>query len=207
MKIFITEDNKILLKNLTFLLSGEKSMEVIGTATSAEECLKSIENLEVDILITDLGLPEMQGIDLISEVKKIYPNILIIANTIYEDNATVFQAIRNGASGYMLKGSTPREFIEAIEALHLGGAPMSPSIAKKVILEFQKYSFDESSLLSSREIEILKLIENGLSYSECATKLSISTHTVNSHIKKIYQKLHATNKQEAVLKAKQKGIL
>lgn len=209
MKLYIVEDNIILLQSLHILLQGEPDIEVTGTFESAQHALRALKKSEGDInvLLTDLGLPDMQGDQFIYEVKRYFPQILIIVNTICEESQAVFNAIRAGASGYMLKGSSPRELIEALYELYEGGAPMSPRIAKKVIGEFQNNQFEESYLLSSREQEVLKLIEQGYSYTECATSLCISRHTVNSHIKKIYQKLHAQNKSEALLRAKQKGIL
>jgi len=205
--LFIVEDNLLLQKNLELLLNGEPEMEVLGTASSAEAALDALRECQPDILITDLGLPEMPGVALIQAVKARFPQVQIIANTIYEDNDTVFQAIRAGASGYLLKGSTPRILIEAIRELYEGGAPMSPRIAKKVIMEMQECAPEEQYLLTPREQEVLRLIEKGFSYAETGEALFISTHTVNAHIKRIYQKLHAKNRTEALTIARQKGIL
>ena len=207
MTLFIVEDNLLLQKNLELLLNGEPEMEVLGTASSAEAALDALRECQPDILITDLGLPEMPGVALIQAVKARFPQVQIIANTIYEDNDTVFQAIRAGASGYLLKGSTPRVLIEAIRELYEGGAPMSPRIAKKVIMEMQECAPEEQYLLTPREQEVLRLIEKGFSYAETGEALFISTHTVNAHIKRIYQKLHAKNRTEALTIARQKGIL
>lgn len=207
MKVFIVEDNELLLKNLEILLCGEERIEVVGVSQSAEEALMKLEECEANILITDLGLPNMQGVELVSKVRKEYRDMLVIVNTISEDTQTVFDAIRAGASGYMLKGSSPRDLIGALFELYEGGAPMSPRIAKKVIAQMHDTLPNDEFLLSHREKEVLQLIEQGLSYTECASKLCISRHTVNSHIKKIYQKLHAQNKSEALTKAKQKGII
>jgi two-component system NarL family response regulator len=149
----------------------------------------------------------MQGADLVSAVRTDFVDLQVIVNTISEDSQTVFDAIRAGASGYMLKGSSPRDLIAALFELYEGGAPMSPRIARKVIAQMHENIHTDEFLLSYREKEVLQLIEQGFSYMECAKKLSISRHTVNSHIKKIYQKLHAQNKTEALTKAKQKGII
>lgn len=207
MKLYIIEDNQILLQNLTILLNGENDIEVQGGAICAEDALKELQELEIDIVITDMGLPGMSGVEFIKELKIVKPHIQIIANTICEDNETVFDAIRSGASGYMLKGSTPRELIEALHELYSGGAPMSSKIARKVILEMQSETANEQYLLTPKEKEVLRLIEKGYSYQESAKELSVSRHTINSHIKKIYQKLHAKNKQEALLQARKIGII
>lgn len=207
MKLFIVEDDNLLLQNLNLLLSGENNIQVIGSSSSAEDALKKILNQEIDILLTDLGLPQMQGVEFIQEVKKMDSRLQVIVNTINEDNETVFDAIRSGASGYILKGSTPRELIEAINELYEGGAPMSPKIARKVILEMQSVTINEQYLLSNKEREVLKLIEKGCSYLESAKELHVSKHTINSHIKKIYQKLHVKNKTEAIIQARKIGII
>lgn len=208
MRLYIVEDDLVLLRSLEILFGGEGAIEIVGSATRAEDALDKLGSIEAEILLTDLSLPGMKGIELICEVSQKLPGLLIIVHTISEENQTVFDAICAGASGYMLKGSSPRELIEALAELYEGGAPMSPRIAKKVIKTFQQNNTSSmESLLSTRELEVLKLIEQGLSYTECASHLCISRHTVNSHIKKIYHKLHASNKAEALLFAKQKGIL
>jgi two-component system NarL family response regulator len=130
-----------------------------------------------------------------------------MAHTVFDDRETVFSAIKAGASGYILKGSTPRDLIDALNTLAKGGAPMSPKIARKVIREFQDEGVDEQYLLSPRERDIVKEIENGLTYKDIAVKFSISPHTVHTHIKKIYEKLQAKDRQQALVAARKKGII
>ncbi len=207
MKIIIIEDDPLLRENLKLLLSGEKGIAIVGAWGSAEEALSAIKDLSFDIMLVDLGLPGMLGVELIKKVKEEKPEVEILAHTIFEDRENVFSAIKAGASGYILKGSSPRELIEALHSLHQGGAPMSPKIARKLIREFQDEEMSEEYLLSHREKEIAKCIEDGLAYKEIAEKLSISPHTVHTHIKKIYEKLHAKNRQEALSTARKKGII
>jgi DNA-binding NarL/FixJ family response regulator len=207
MRLAIIEDDTMLRDNLRLLLSGEGSIEVVGAFGSAEEALQGLPGCCPELLLVDLGLPGMTGVEFIEKVKHEMPAVEIMAHTIYEDRETVFSAIKAGASGYLLKGSTPREIVEALFNLHDGGAPMSPKIARKVIGEFQLYGPGEQYLLTPREKEILKRIEAGLAYKEVAEKLSISPHTVHSHIKKIYEKLHARNRREALINARRKGII
>ena len=135
------------------------------------------------------------------------PGVEIMVHTVYEDRDSVFSAIKAGASGYILKGSTPRELVEALYNVHQGGSPMSPKIARKVIREFQDESIQEQYFLSHRETEIVKSIEQGMSYKEIADRFSISPHTVHSHIKHIYEKLQAKDRQDALVKARKKGII
>jgi len=207
MKVSIVEDDVLLRQNLKLLLSGETGITVVSVYGSAEEALAGIKRSRPEILLADIGLPGMSGIELIGELKEQMPDLEIMAHTVFDDRETVFSAIKAGASGYILKGSTPRELIDALHTLAKGGSPMSPKIARKVIREFQDEGVDEQYLLSHRETEIVKEVENGLTYKDIATKLSISPHTVHTHIKNIYEKLHAKDRQGALVAARKKGII
>jgi DNA-binding NarL/FixJ family response regulator len=207
MKVSIVEDDVLLRQNLKLLLSGERGISVVSVYGSAEEALSGIKRTRPEILLADIGLPGMSGIELIRELKEQMPGLEIMAHTVFDDRETVFSAIKAGASGYLLKGSTPRELIDALHTLAKGGSPMSPKIARKVIREFQDEGIDEQYLLSHRETEIVKEVENGLSYKDIAVKLTISPHTVHTHIKNIYEKLHAKDRQGALVAARKKGII
>lgn len=207
MKIIIVEDDPLLLENLTLLLRGEEGITVTGAFRSAEDALKGLKKAAPEVLLTDIGLPGMSGIELIKRAKEDLPELEIIAHTVFEDRDRVFSAIKAGASGYMLKGSSPRELIESIHALHKGGAPMSPKIARKIILELQDEATSEEFLLTQREKEIVKRVEEGLTYKAIGERLSISIHTVHTHIKNIYEKLQAKDRNDAIFKARQKGII
>jgi two-component system NarL family response regulator len=136
MRLAIVEDNLLLLENLRLLLSGEPGISVEGAFPSAEDALQALPGLDPDIMLVDLDLPGISGIELIRRVKVHKPDMEMMAYTIFEDRETVFSAIKAGACGYILKGSSPRELIESLNSLHQGGAPMSPKIARKVIREF-----------------------------------------------------------------------
>jgi two-component system, NarL family, response regulator len=207
MKVSIVEDDVLLRQNLKLLLSGERGISVVSVYGPAEEALSGIKRTRPEILLADIGLPGMSGIELIRELKEQMPGLEIMAHTVFDDRETVFSAIKAGASGYLLKGSTPRELIDALHTLAKGGSPMSPKIARKVIREFQDEGIDEQYLLSHRETEIVKEVENGLSYKDIAVKLTISPHTVHTHIKNIYEKLHAKDRQGALVAARKKGII
>jgi two-component system NarL family response regulator len=207
MRLAIIEDDRMLRENLRLLLSGEAGIEVVGAFGSAEEALAGLGRCAPELLLVDLGLPGLSGVDLIGKAKEEMPSIEIMVHTIFEDRETVFSALKAGASGYLLKGSTPREIVESLLSLHQGGAPMSPKIARKVVSEFQVNSLHDQFILSQREIVVLRHIEAGLSYKEIADKLSISPHTVHSHIKNIYEKLQAKNRQEALVYARRKCII
>jgi two-component system NarL family response regulator len=207
MKVSIVEDDVLLRQNLKLLLSGETGISVVSVYGSAEDALVGIKRTHPEILLADIGLPGMSGIELIRELKDRMPELEIMAHTVFDDRETVFSAIKAGASGYILKGSTPRELIDALHTLAKGGSPMSPKIARKVIREFQGEGVDEQYLLSHRETEIVREVENGLTYKDIAVKLNISPHTVHTHIKNIYEKLHAKDRQGALVAARKKGII
>lgn len=159
------------------------------------------------MLIADIGLPGMSGIDMIRIAKAHHPDLDIMAHTVCDDRDPVFSAIKAGATGYLIKGSTSRELVEARHELRNGGAPMSPKIARSVIREFQDEDLSDPYLLSGRERDVLSCVEQGLSYKEISNTLNISPHTVHTHIKKIYEKLQAKNKRDALTKARRKGII
>ncbi|HTG00754.1 MAG TPA: response regulator transcription factor [Nitrospirota bacterium] len=208
MRLVIIEDDPLLLENLTLLLRGEEGITVAGSYRSAEDALHSLKDVAPDVMLTDLGLPGMSGVDLIKKAKQEMPSIEIMAHTVFEDRDKVFAAIKAGASGYILKGSTPREIIESIHSLYKGGAPMSPKIARKLIYEFQGATGTGAQfLLTQRETEIVKLVEDGLTYKEIGEALKISTHTVHTHIKNMYEKLQAKDRNDAIIKARKKGII
>ena len=207
MRLVIIEDDPLLLENLTLLLRGEEGITVAGSYRSAEDAMKDIRSAQPEVMLTDLGLPGMSGVELIKKAKEEMPSLEIMAHTVFEDRERVFSAIKAGASGYILKGSSPREIIESIHSLYKGGVPMSPKIARKIIHEFQDEVSGEPFLLTQRETEIVKLVEEGLTYKEIGERLSISTHTVHSHIKNIYEKLQAKGRNDAIIKARQKGII
>jgi len=207
MKISIVEDDTLLRENLKLLLGGETGIEVLDAYATAEDALVKLPQAPPDILLTDIGLPGMSGVELIRKIKDELPDVEIMAHTVFDDRETVFSAIKAGASGYILKGSSPRDLIDALHTLALGGSPMSPKIARKVIREFQDAPRDEQFLLSPRERDIVKEVETGSTYKDIARKFGISPHTVHTHIKNIYEKLHAKNRKTALVAARRKGII
>lgn len=207
MKIAIVEDDQRLLNTYDTLFSGEPEVEVIDTSTSGEEALEKLEYSQPNVMLVDIGLPGMSGIELTSHVKGQFPEVEIIVHTVFGDRESVFSAIKAGATGYIQKGATPRELVNAIQVLYSGGAPMSPQIARMVIGEFQNAHNDDAFILTPREKEIVKMMESGLTYKEIGAKLFISPNTVHSHIKKIYEKLHAKNRRDLFTKARKKGVI
>lgn len=207
MRVAIVEDDKLFRENLNLLLSGDTGIHVVGVFANAEEALPALKKLLPDIALVDLGLPGMSGVDLIAEVRERLPDTEVLAHTVFDERETVFAAIKAGASGYVLKGCSPRELIEALYSLFAGGAPMSQRIARKVIQELQHDGIENQYVLSQREKEIVRCIEDGLAYKEIGEKFAISPHTVHTHIKHIYEKLQARDRQDVLVKARRKGII
>jgi len=207
MNICIIEDQQPLLENLCHLIEGDPEFSVTGAFPSAEAALREMPQQNADLLLVDIDLPGLSGVDLIHKVKPQMPQLKIVAYTISEDRDTVFAALKAGAMGYLLKGCPPRELIESLRNLHQGGAPMSPRIARKVIRELQTPEGKGAELLSRREREILNAIALGKSYKEMAESLSLSSHTIHGHIKSTYEKLQAANRGEALQKARELGMI
>lgn len=207
MRLVIIEDDRLLRESLNLLLNGEKEITIEGSFSSAEDAITGLKDISPDVMLVDLGLPGLSGVELIRKVKAERPGLDIMAFTIFDDRDIVFSAIKAGASGYVLKGCTPRELVESLHELHQGGSPMSPKIARAVIREQQGGDMDDDYLLSNREKEILSEVEKGLTYKEMANRFNISSHTVHTHIKKIYEKLQARGRREALVTAREKGII
>ena len=207
MRIAIVEDDPFLRENLKLLLSGEKDVAVVGAYGSGEDALAKLKSAIPEVMLVDLGLPGMSGVELIRRIKLETPDVAIMTFTVFEDRDSIFSAIKAGASGYVLKGSTPRELVEALTELYRGGAPLSPRIARALIQEFQSDLYDEQYLLTPREKEIIKSVEKGMTYKEISSASHISPHTVHTHIKNIYEKLQAKDRREAINRARQKGLI
>lgn len=201
-RVSIVEDNDQFRKALETIITQVNDTTLVGSYTSAEKAMIGLVHSPPDVAIIDISLPGMKGTELMLRVKDRIRNTQFMVCTIHDDNDTIFEALKSGASGYILKDPiTVEEISKAIHDLYNGGSPMSPFIARKVIGTFQKPAIsDPNSLLSLREKEVLELVAKGLLYKEIAIRLEISTETVKKHLKNIYQKLHVQNKVEALNK-------
>ena len=208
MKLCIVEDNQPLLANLQLLLGGEPGCTVVGAHPSAEEALAADPWSRCDLLLVDIDLPGLSGVELIRGVHRSYPDLQALVHTISEDRDVVFAAIKAGAMGYLLKGGSPRELIESLRSLHAGGAPMSPRIARKMLLELQALAeATPQAGLTAREVDVLKSIAQGMTYKDIADSLGRSAHTVHAHIKAAYEKLQAADRAAALRKARSLGLI
>lgn len=200
--ICIIEDIIDIQKGLKLIIENDSRFKLLKCYSNAEEAIAEIPQLNPDIVLADINLPNKSGIDCITEIKVTKPEIQFIMFTIFEDNDQIFEALKAGASGYILKNTPPEKIIESLIELHEGGSPMSPKIARKVLSSFSKT--DNSStiieLMTKREHEVLELLSRGHLYKEIADELNISLATVKRHLNHIYTKLQVQNKTEAVNK-------
>jgi DNA-binding NarL/FixJ family response regulator len=197
----IIEDLDEIREGLKSYIDADPDFDMVCTCGTAEEALNVLPTVLPDIVIMDINLPDMNGIDCINAVKEECPHTQFMMFTVYENDEKVFDALQAGASGYLLKSASPVQIVEAIRELHKGGSPMSPNIARKLVNIFREQKKNTSSeLLGRRENEILKLLAQGLLYKEIAAKLGITTGTVRQHIHSIYEKLHVQNRTEALNK-------
>jgi DNA-binding NarL/FixJ family response regulator len=205
----IVEDQKQTREGLVALIGGTPGFRVAGAFASMEAALRTLHLDPPDVVLLDIGLPGMSGVEGVLRLRDRFPTLQILMLTVYEDNEHVFQAVCNGACGYLLKDTPPGRLVDAIRELAEGGAPMSPEIARKVVTLFQQTARrgDVTHNLSPRELEVLTLLVDGHSYKTAAAALSLSEDTVRFHIRNIYEKLHVHSKSEAVVKAFRSGLL
>jgi len=208
-RVAIVEDQAATREGLAVLINGTPGFEITGKFRSMEEVLPQLERALPDIVLLDIQLPGLSGVEGVRRIKERFPRIRVLMLTVYSDNEHVFQAICNGASGYLLKDTKPGRLLEAVRELHEGGAPMSPDVARKVVEMFQEVAPPRNveHRLSPRESDVLKLFAAGHSYKTAAAALELSEDTVRFHVRHIYEKLHVHSKSEAVLKAFRAGIL
>jgi len=210
-KTAIIEDNTTIREGLAALINGTPGYSCVGSFPDCETFLQKLLSLDVDVILMDIGLPGMNGIDGIKSAKKIKPELIILMLTVYEDSQSVFNALCAGACGYLVKKTPPTRLLDAIKDAYEGGAPMSSLIARQVINIFRQSHTssitEEETQLSAREKEVTTYLAEGNNYQEIADRLFISVDTVRHHIRNIYRKLHVHSQSEAVAKAIRKGII
>lgn len=210
-KVAVFEDNKILRESLQQLINSSEHLACTGAFPDANKLLRSMELARPDVVLMDIDMPGVSGIEAVQIIKEKFPRVRVIMQTVFDENDKIFAAICGGASGYMLKGTPPKKMLEAIVETHEGGSPMTASIASKVLAMFRlKVPADVKSEfidLSPREKEILALLVKGKSYKAVAAECYISIDTVSTHIGHIYDKLHVHSKSEAVVKALQQKLI
>jgi DNA-binding NarL/FixJ family response regulator len=226
-RVYVVEDQSKILKNQLKLLEASAELEIIGTALSGETAIDDIRRLTPDVVLLDLGLPRMSGIDVTRVIKGELPKVEILIFTIFDEEDKVLEAVQAGASGYLLKGTPADKMVEAIKEVSQGGTVIQPSLARRLLKHFRVPeqpateaapsapataptglpAEPEGKKLSARETEILQLIAKGVSNNEAATMLSLSKATIRTHLEHIYRKLEVTNRVEAVTEGLRKGII
>jgi len=201
--VSIVEDNAELLAMLSRIISRDPDLLCLCSCPTGENALQVLPQHRPEVVIMDLQLPDISGIECTARLRQLLPDTHVLIYTVYADSDQVFKALKAGASGYLLKCSTPAEILEAVKDVHSGGAPMSGEIARKVVHSFRKpdlASEKKEERLTPREEEILALLSRGFVTKEIAQELNISFDTVRFHLKHIYSKLHVRSRTEAVLK-------
>lgn len=202
-KVLIYEDNKLLKESLNMLIAGTSGFEVLAAFEECTHIVEEVEAFKPDVILLDLNMPDMSGIEALKLLRKKNDQVKVLMLTVFDDDHNVFEAIKNGANGYILKKTPPAKLLEYIMDVYNGGAPMTSSIARQVLQMFSSTYADRNSdyNLSERERETLKHLVNGFSYKMIASEMNISIDTVRAHIKKIYEKLQVNSKGEAVAMA------
>ncbi|MBK7107245.1 MAG: response regulator transcription factor [Ignavibacteriae bacterium] len=208
-RVWLIEDNEAYSKTISNLINKSDGMKCSHIFTMCEDSVKeNYQNELPDVILLDIGLPGINGIKCIEKIKNISDEIYIIILTVYDDNEKLFDALCAGASGYLLKDSSPEKIIASIKEVLLGGAPMNMSIANKVLKMFTQFKPKKNDYgLTEREIEILQFLVDGFTKQQISEKLFLSFHTVNTHIKNIYNKLHVHSKSGVVTKVFKENII
>jgi DNA-binding NarL/FixJ family response regulator len=200
--VAIVEDNAGVCASLERIIADSESCQCVDTSRNAASALRSIPKHKPDVVIMDIELPDISGIECTARLKRLMPELQILILTVYKDNEQIFKALEAGASGYLLKRSSPGEIIGAIDDVKTGGSPMSAEIARKVVQYFHKTAVPDPAIqsLTRRETEILNLLAQGYASKEIADRLGIGYDTVCDHLGNIYRKLHVRSRTEAVIK-------
>lgn len=207
--VVIIEDLREVREGLAMLVNGTSGFRCVGAFRTMEDALEGTPSVGPDIILTDLGLPGMGGVEGIRLLRQRFPRLPILALTVYEDDENVFNAICAGASGYLLKNTPPGRLLESLRELADGGAPMSPDVARRVLEVFRQFRPPERapSALTPHEMTLLKLMVEGHHYKTAASEMGISINTVSFHLRHIYEKLQVHSKTEAVAKALRENLI
>lgn len=208
-RVAIVEDQRSTREGLALLLEGTPGFAPCGRFGSMEEALGEIEREPPDVVLIDLGLPGMSGLEGIRVLRRRVPALAILVLTVHADDEHVFEAVCAGASGYLLKDTPPAILLDSVRDVWSGGAPMSPEVARRVLEMFQRIAppRQEDYDLSPRELDLVRLLAEGHSYKTAAVRLGVSQHTIRFHIRNVYAKLHVHSKSEAVVKALRAGLV
>jgi DNA-binding NarL/FixJ family response regulator len=209
LRVVIIEDLREVREGLTMLITGTPGFACAGSYRTMEDALRGINGAQPQVILTDIGLPGMDGIEGTRILRERFPEVPIVALTVYDDDARIFAILCAGASGYLLKNTHPSRLLESLKEVVDGGAPMSPEVARRVVTLFRKFRPSERAAcrLTPQETELLKLMVEGHHYKTAADEMGITTNTVSFHLKNIYAKLQVHSKTEAVAKALREHLI
>ncbi len=199
-RVSIIEDDAALRKAIIERIDGERRFDIVSDYASAEAAIKQLPQDQPDVVLSDINLPGMSGIDCVRKLKPQMPNTQFVMLTVYEDTENIFQALTAGATGYLVKRASRSELLESIVSVHRGESPMSSGIARKIVASFQRTEPAETDKLSPREKQVIELLAQGFLYKEIADQLQLSIPTVNGYIRSIYEKLQVHSRSQAVAK-------
>jgi DNA-binding NarL/FixJ family response regulator len=202
-QVVLFDDNELIRDSITLLFADSNDFELAGSFPSCENIIENIEHAKPDVVIMDIDMPGINGIEGVRIIRKSFPSVQVLMHTVFDNDEKIFAAIKAGAGGYILKNAESQHLLAAVTEVFNGGAPMTPAIARRVLQQFQhaEAAENEDYQLSPREQQVLSLLVQGLSYKMIAGKLEITYSTVRAHMKKIYEKLHVSSMTEAVAKA------
>lgn len=214
-KVLVVDDHALVRRGIISVLAGEENLEVVGEASDGLEAIEKAKETHPDIIVMDLNMPRCSGLDATQALQAEMPQVSVLILTISESEADLFSAMKFGARGYMLKGTTPEELVYAVSYVAQGGVLVSPLMATKLLNELKstetgvkiETSEEAPSELSLREVEVLKLVAQGLTNKQIANSLYISENTVKTHLRNIMEKLHLTNRSQAAVYAFKKGLI
>lgn len=213
-KVLIADDHRVVREGLMAILKTKENIEVVGEAQDGQEAIEKVRTLEPDVILMDVSMPRMGGVEATRQIKREFPHIGIIALTMYDEQQYIFDLVRAGATGYLLKDTESAQIVEAIRAIHRGESLIHPSVASKILAEFsllaqkkgKKPSWEEHDL-TEREITVLRLVADGKTNKEIANNLDLSEKTVKNHVRNIFHKLQVYDRTQAAILGIRKGII
>ena len=205
--VVLCDDHRLLREGLRKVIESDADLEVIGESDNGRDTVRLARQLEPDVVVMDVSMPDLNGIDATRQIRDLGLPCKVLALSMHSDDQYVKGMLQAGASGYMLKSSTPRELVEGLQSLAAGGSPMSPRIARAVVMEFREVKAEAELQLTPRERQVLVGIDNGFTYKEIAADMGLSHHTVHGYVKSRYEKLHARGRREALTQARRRGLV
>jgi two-component system NarL family response regulator len=213
-KVLIADDHRIVREGLMAILKTKENIEVVGEAQDGQDAIQKVRTLEPDVILMDVSMPRMGGVEATRQIKREFPHIGIIALTMYDEQQYIFDLVRAGATGYLLKDSESSQIVEAIRAIHRGESLIHPSVASKILAEFsllaqkkgKKPSWEDHDL-TEREVTVLRLVADGKTNKEIANNLDLSEKTVKNHVRNIFHKLQVYDRTQAAILGIRKGII